>query len=362
MTSRIARLVAAGTVLLGLLLVPAVLAHGNILAVDSQHTTDGTVELEGAYTLTGSWAAVYTDDAGSPGEPIGHTFLSPNTFHTETTVAIDEGVWRNWSGARTVHVVMHNEDGDGEFDPAADPVITQSDEPVGGAISLARADRAALVAAERLETGTTTGNATVRRVRMPEDGRLVLHAESVSGQVVGERALDAGAHAEVTVPVDEDFYRYQGSTFTLTAAIYSGDVGDPIDGSTRLTAGERPVATSFSLEPANKTTPTPTASPDTTATGSTADAATTTEGGDGNGHDDHDHENGHSEEDTEGDSDHETTGPTTSADTTTVTGASTPADGDAATTAADAGGAGFGFLVGLLAVIAGALILGGRRA
>lgn len=356
MTSRTARLVAAGTVLLGLLLVPAVLAHGNILAVDSQYTTEGTVELEGAYTLTRSWAAVYTDDAGSLGEPIGHTFLSPDTFHTETTIAIDEVVWRNWSGARTVHVVMHNEDGDGEFDPDADPVISQGDEPVGGTISIARAEQPALVAAERLETGTTTGNATVRRVVMPEDGRLVLHAGGVSGQVVGERALEAGLHAEVTLPLDEDFYRYQGSTFTLTAALYSGSGGDPIDESTRLTAGDRPVATSFSLEPANKTTPTPTATPEPTATETSENGATTT--GSGDGHDDHDHEDEHG---TDEGSDHETTAPTTT-EPTTATGAATPTDGDDATTQADAGGAGFGLLVGLIAVVASALIVGVRRA
>lgn len=357
MRPRGAQVAAGVVVLLGIVLVPAVLAHGNVLAVDSQRTANGTVQLEGVYSLTSSWIVVYEDDGGSRGAVLGHTGVGSGTYLTDVAVPIDRRVWRNWSGARSIHVVMQNEDGDGEFEPDDDPVLTQSDDVVGATITLARADRPGYVAARRFQTATSTGNATVRRVVLPVDGRLVLHAGTLSGQVVAERPLAAGTHTDVTVALDEGFYRYQGSRFTLAAVLYSGGQGDRIDGTTRLMAGREPLATTFRVEPANTTTPTPT--PESTTSGGATPTTTAATSGDEHGeggHDDGGHEHtgdaGHSTTHSGAAGGEETTGTTTGEPSTTSRDA---------TTTVGAGGAGFGVVAGLLAVSLAGLLATRRR-
>ncbi len=350
-------------VLAGLVLVPGALAHGNVLAVDSQHTADGTVQVEGVYTLTPSWVVVHADDGGAPGAVLGATAVGSETYHTDVGVRLNRSTWESWEGARTVHVLMHNDDGDGEFHPGSDPIIGGSDDPVGGTITLERADRAAVVAAQHFETPTVTGNATVRRVVLPTEGRLVLHESSVAGQVVATRSLAAGTHTDLSLALDEEFYRYQGSTFTLVAVLYRGGEGEPIDESTRITAGERPVATTLQLEPENTTTPptptpepTPTETPTTERTDGSTPTTTAEDGDDKTGDAGHDHEDGHDQETDEatptatagnndgqegdGDHDHEDGHDHES------TGAS-PAEG---------GGGGFGLLVAVVALVGAGLV------
>jgi hypothetical protein len=261
-------LIAGALVVLALVLVPPAAAHGNAVALDAQRSTNGTIQVEGVRSLTDGWLVVHADDGGEPGAVIGHRFVSGGTeLRTDVRVAIDEAVWADWNGTRTVHVLLHNDDGDDAFDSASDPVITTSGNRAGATIQLGQASAPAMVAAQRDHTPTTTGNATVRQVDMPTDGRLVLTSEGPGSRVLARRSLAAGAHENVTLELNRSFYRFQGADFSVTAVLYRGTNPAPLDETTVIRAGDRPVATTFELAPANATTPTPTAGPSTTSPG-----------------------------------------------------------------------------------------------
>lgn len=302
-------------------LVVPVLAHGNIVNAVPQHATNGAVLAESVYALDDTWLVAHRDDGGAIGEPIGHTAISPNQLHTEVSVPIDDDVWSAWDGTRTVHLVLHHDDGDGSFSPADDEILETNNITAGTTVAVERASQRVYVHASRVDRIETNGSVPIREAALPADGFVVL--ESPDGeQTVGHLALDAGTHEDLEVRIDETYYRRQSTRFAVRAVLYRDDGnGEFDDADSPITAGSEPIGTTVELSRTDERTPT---------------GETPADSDDENGS--HEHDDGHDHE-------HETTAP----------------GGDATQTATEGSdGPGFGVAVALAAVLTVAL-LGIRR-
>jgi len=299
--------VLAVAVALTLVAVP-VAAHTNHVEADAQHSVDGTVLLEWEFVGTDGWVAVRADDGGEPGAVLGHRRVTPEeAFRTDTAVRIDEEVWADWGGSRTVWVVLHQENGGEEFDLEDDPMQTGLDgEPAGSRITVERADGPARVTAQGFQPeNSTDGTVTVRRVELPEPGYVAVHA--VDGDVAanvgdedvgapgGAVHLEAGVHEDVTLELDEAVLARADPQALLSAVLYTGSDGFEADSTEPVTAGGALVRTTFGVEFGSDVvegpTPTPTVpdeelvtTPEPAATSSaTPTASGTPTSGDGGG-------------------------------------------------------------------------------
>lgn len=275
-----------------------VAAHGNYVSADPQVSTDGTVRIELAVVVTEGFLVLHTDDNGTPGEPVGHRAFDGN-IQSDYAVEFDDAYWANRSGNVSVWIVLHRDDGDGEFDPADDPVQTTGSDGsiVADRFAVRTAGTGAFnVMAERDQAQETDRNAvTLRSVRLGTDGYVVIRAdaEGAPGRIVGQQALPAGAHGPVDVTIDEQFYERRPEDFALWAVVHASDGDGSFNSSDdpAVRVGDSRVMTRFFVErtdPIEQTpTPDPTATPtitESTPTGSPTPTATPTPD-----HDDHEH-------------------------------------------------------------------------
>jgi hypothetical protein len=289
------RALAVGVLALALVAAAATLplpvaAHVNDVNLDPQVSADGTVLVETAFVAGDGWVVLHADDGGDPGEALDAMRLSgEDGFTTDLRLQVPDERWRDWDAgeARPVHVALHNDDGDGRFEPDDDPVLTFFGRAAAERVTLARGDTSYVSTKQfaPLETGDRT--LRVRRVRLPADGHLVARnvttgpeGEAVPAEPVGATALDAGAHGNVSVRLDGSFYARQGSRFRLAFTAYRDD-GDGTFGSgdEPVRAGEAAVGTTVFV---NRTDATGTATPGGAGgTGVTTASPTAGEGGDG---------------------------------------------------------------------------------
>lgn len=219
-------------------------AHVNDVRGDPQVSADGTVLVETAYVADDAWLAVYRDDSGSRGELLGVRRLDGAGFRTDFPVAIDEEHWSDWSDgeARTVHVVLHNDEGSSGFDREEDEVLTFFGREATDQFVLERGP-GAYVGARAFSPQETDGpSVIVRTARLPTDGHLV--ARNVTGvggpnetalEPVGATALAAGTHENVTVELNASYYERQDARAGIGFTVYSDDGDGTFD------AGDEPV-------------------------------------------------------------------------------------------------------------------------
>lgn len=284
--------VAALVVLVAIAGVPApVSAHVNDVGVDSQVSADGTVVVETAFIGTDGFVVLHEVNGSDTGEPIGHAPVSEEGgLKQDITVDVEAGTWRNWSGDRRVWAVLHADDGDGEFEPADDEMLEQFGDPVGEWFTLERGDAAAYVTAREFAAQPTDdGTVRIRAAALPSDGHVVLRRDAgdAPGEFVGSTNLSAGTTRNVTVALDEEFFRAQEGSFTLYASLYPRDGDGSVDQDDRpFQAGSDAVATRFGVEKTGGPTPTATTAEDDHADGhehdhdSTGSATTGTTAGD----------------------------------------------------------------------------------
>lgn len=260
--------------LLVVAVIPAA-AHVNHVEADAQVTADGTVVVESTFAATRAWLAVRADAGGQPGEPLGWTRV-PAEFITDQPVEIRDDEWDGGG----VWVVLHNPDGDGTFEPDEDEPVEAFGEPVQDRFHVERGAADALVVAEGFRPQESDApTVTVREVRLPADGEVVIRNATGDGpgEPVGRQSLSAGTHRNVTVSIDEGFYRSRPESFALWATIRTADG--------QVTAGGEPVGTRFGVvrkNPPDATqtgtgggTPESTPTPVNGADGSTPTAGTT---------------------------------------------------------------------------------------
>lgn len=320
-TARIAACVCLA-LLLAVAGVPApVSAHTNHVGVDSQVSTDGTVVAETVFIGTDGFVVLHEVNGSEPGEPVGHAPVSEEGgLKEDVAVEVDAATWGDWEEDRQLWAVLHADDGDGTFEPGEDEVIETFGDPAGDRFSLARGEQPAYVTAREFSPQESAdGAVTVRAAALPADGYVVLREDTDDGpgDPVGATAVSAGTARNVTVQIDEAYFRAQEGSFTLYAALHVDDGDEAFDdGDDLVTADGEAVATRFGVQK-----------------NGTAEATATGTADEGDGHDDHDHSaNGTATEET-------------------------PPDTDRDGTVDD--GAGFGPLVALLAV--GLVVVARRR-
>lgn len=277
-------LAAAGAVLLlATTLVGAGVASGhsvNYVSADPQVTPDGTVVVEGLFIEESGWVVVHERTADGYGEALGATRLPRrNAFYTDISVSISNQTWRDWT-TREVVVVLHGEDGDGEY--------TSSDPPLGGfgavvtdRLVVSKGDRALVTGEDDFPQRPDGPRVTVRRASLPADGHLVVRNRTADGRVVGSRALAAGTYENVSVAVNGSFHAGTEGSFAAHVSLYRDDGDGRFDGDERpVRTGNGTVATRFGVEPARAggvvTTPVQTTAP---PGGGTATATATADPG-----------------------------------------------------------------------------------
>lgn len=258
-------------VLLIVLVAPAA-AHTNHVSADTQISADGTVVVEALFPADDAWLALHLDDGGDPGAVVGYRRIAGGEFHEDTPVKIGNETWRNWTDSRRLHVVLHNPDGDGEFDAAEDEAIVSFGDVVSDELRLEKGSTARVTGESFGPEETDDGTITIRSAHLPASGYVVLHNESADGAVVGRTALDAGAHDSVQVALDEAFYRNRGEQFTVFATLVVDDGDGEFDADdSRLAVDGDPVGTLLGLTKVGNGT----ATDDAESTGSAATATTT---------------------------------------------------------------------------------------
>ncbi|GAA0284405.1 DUF7282 domain-containing protein [Halobacterium noricense] len=245
---------AALAALLALALVASaspVAAHGNHVEVDSQHSANGTVVVEAVRPLTDGFVVLHraTED-GEIGNPVGHRKIDfDDGFQQNVPVEMDADAWADWPANGSLWVVFHaDRDDDGEFDPGVDERASAFGATTSQSVTLAKRDQPASVVAERAQAQqTASATATVDSAVLPDDGFLVLRTETgTDGRVVGTKALDAGAHADVSVDFDSSLFSENRSTVGLYAQLYTDDGDGEFSERDRLVrAGDSPVSTYF---------------------------------------------------------------------------------------------------------------------
>lgn len=235
-------------------------AHSNDVNADSQLSTDGTVVVETVFILDEGWLVLHADDGGEMGAAIGHTAVdNEEGLQTDVPVRMDRDAWNETDGSRVVHVALHSDDGDGQFDPNDDPVLSTFGHAATERITVERNDRAGVVLAQAFSPATVeTNTVTIRNVTLPARGHIVIRndTEAGPGSVVGSRSLATGAHTNVSVDIDQEFYHARSETFTLVAVAYRDD-GDGTfdDADTPVRAGDDLVLTAFGVRKDATTTP-----------------------------------------------------------------------------------------------------------
>jgi hypothetical protein len=251
----------------------------NYVSADAQVTPDGTVLVEAAFTEESGWAVVHERTEDGYGEALGATRLPRrNAFYTDIAVTIEDEAWANWT-TREVVVVLHGENGDGEF--------TTEDPPLGGfgvivtdRFVVEQGERAVVTGEDDFPQRPGEPTVTVRQATLPERGHLVVRNRTANGRIIGVRTLDAGTYRNVSVLVNASFYETTGGSFAARVSLHRADGADRFDGDEpAFHAGNESVATRFRVESDRAggvvTTPVPTTAPPESNGGGTTAASDT---------------------------------------------------------------------------------------
>lgn len=249
--------------LVGLLLVvglavgsATVSAHGNHLTADDQASDDGTVVIENLFVSSDSYVVLHAADGGESGRVIGHKSLDAG-FHTDVRVRIEDAYWNGRSGDTSVRAVLHEDDGDGQFETGEDSPLRWFGRVAATQFRVEKRDAGAVnVVAAGFGSQSTNGpTVTVERVELARDGYLVVHADGndSAGRIVGRTALDAGVHRNVSVAIDPSFYSERDRIFPLWAAVRADD-GDgqfEAEADAPVTVRGSPVMSEFTVHKAD---------------------------------------------------------------------------------------------------------------
>lgn len=251
-------------------------AHTNHVAADAQVVADGTVVVESVFAADDAWLAIRADDGGEPGAVLGARQVDGDAgFRTDVGVALADG-WADGAPS-TAWAVLHTTDGDGEFDPADDEPIESFGSLAGERFALEPGDRPGVVTAEQFSPqAARDGTVTVRRVSLPADGHLAIHADDDGpGSVVGNRSLSAGTHRNVSVAVAPSALAGEDAT-ALWAVVHTDDRDGALDdGDEPLRVGDGVVGTRFAATGGPEATATDEAAGDASPTDSDASVETT---------------------------------------------------------------------------------------
>lgn len=237
MQTRHALALSAALVVAATIPLPAT-AHVNHVEIDPQVSPDGTVVVETAFVASDGFLVLHRGDDGEPGTPVGHVPISrADGLRTDVGVTVDEDAWANWT-AGSLWVVLHDDDGDGRFEPDEDRPVPTFGRTAATGVTVAKGDRALVTAVTDTPQRSDDATVTVRRAVLPRDGQLLVRNAS-DGRVLGRTTLSAGGHEGVNVELDEA--SVEGRDGLTLEAVVAGSDGEPV------TAGDQAVATRFDV-------------------------------------------------------------------------------------------------------------------
>ena len=134
---------------------------------DTTLTADGRLPVAAVALPARGHVVVHEAANGTLGPPLGHRTLDAGR-HTSVGVSVAG------AGNRSVTIAVHRDDGDGEFDPAADPVVRVAGTPVATSLSVSGAgadggdDPIRVITPTATDEGATeTDTATTRTATAP---------------------------------------------------------------------------------------------------------------------------------------------------------------------------------------------------
>lgn len=219
-------------------------AHGTHATANTQVSANGTLVVEQAFLSQPAYLVVRADDGGQPGRVLGYRPLSQGLY-TGVTVRIDESAWQDLPANTTVWTVLHADDGDGEFDPSEDELLSWVGQPAGERVAVGKRSGAGYVVTGSGLTDTA-GELSLERVALPTAGHVVVHERTNGslGRVRGSRSLAAGTHSDVGVPVD--LAGNQSDWPPLSIVIHADDGDGEFDGDEPVVrVAGAPVASEF---------------------------------------------------------------------------------------------------------------------
>ncbi len=218
-----------------------VAAHGNHVEAHPQVVTDEGLLVESTFVSQDGYLVVHRNDGGDLGEVIGHAQVEQGGTEN-VRVGLDEMP----DGEERVWVVLHEDDGDGEFDADADPPLESFGSVAGSQVMIRPGDQPVYVSApSEASQNAADGTVTIERVAAAEDGRLLVQTVRgrEPGDVVGSASVSAGLNEGVTVELDEDFVEEQGDYFGVYVTLADAD-------GNAVAVGGEPVRTQLSLQKA----------------------------------------------------------------------------------------------------------------
>ncbi len=216
-----------------------VAAHGNHVAANPQVVTEEGLLVESTFISQDGFVVVHRDDGGDPGEVIGHARVEQG-YQENLRIGLDAMP----DGEQRVWLVLHEDDGDGEFNPEDDPALESFGSVAGRQVMVRPGDRPVYVSApSEASQSVADGTVTVERVAAAQEGRLLLQTVQgrEPGEVVGSASVSAGLNRDVTVELNQSFVEEQGDYFGVYVTLADAD-GEAIE------VGGDPVSTRLSLQ------------------------------------------------------------------------------------------------------------------
>lgn len=226
-------------------------AHGNHLSADSQVSGDGSVMIERLFVDQDAYLVLHADDGDNPGKVIGHKAVTRG-FHAPISVNMSDEFWSEMDGNETVWAVLHEDNGDGEFNPERDAALQAFGGAAAVPITVRKGAGSVSVAAAGFSVKETQVNrVTIPQVTTTQSSFLVLRTNTngAPGKIVGHTPLTAGTETNVAVEINQTYFDPQQDQFLLWATVYTDNGDGEFDPTTDnlVMAGEAPVASLFTV-------------------------------------------------------------------------------------------------------------------
>jgi hypothetical protein len=209
-----------------------------VRAADQDVGEDGVLQIDEVALPEPGWLAVFSATADGPGELLGYVDL-PAGLHRDVRVTIDP-----FQATDTLIAQLHREGGDPQELELPEPdSLMAEDAQVAFDITLTLPQATITVADQPIGRD---GVVTVGLVQLLEPTWVAIHADvaGAAGAVLGQRLLEPGEHADVTIPI-----RWQAGTPQLQAILHedSGEAGyfDYPGADPPLLAGGAAIAATF---------------------------------------------------------------------------------------------------------------------
>lgn len=188
------------------------------ITVQDQTLTQNILVVERVIVSHNSWLVVRTvSDDNSPDEMIAEPVLLTAGTHDDVIVQLDntDAPEADLEDGDTLAVLLHADDGDGEFNESLDePITDNTGNEVMEFVEISSPE-VSVVDQELVDNTITLDNVNLQR-----DGWIVVHSADATGNIneddiIARTFVTAGSHDNIVVELDEDHNLTSGSDFFI---------------------------------------------------------------------------------------------------------------------------------------------------